>query len=85
MTVSSPTSPIEHLCCTINQACVALAVSRTTVYQLIRERKIEARKIGGATRISVASIKEYHDSQPTGPEVLKPRKKVGLAELEDSL
>lgn len=42
---------------TINEACVALSLGRSSIYKLIDERKLKAIKLGRATRIPTASIR----------------------------
>jgi excisionase family DNA binding protein len=46
----------ERLGCSPSEACVALGVGRTFLYQLIAEGRIEVRKLGRRTIVSVPSL-----------------------------
>ena len=48
---------VEKMLFTINGACEHLAVSRSTLYRLIRDGKLTPVYIKGATRISNSSLK----------------------------
>jgi excisionase family DNA binding protein len=48
---------------TVSEAGRALAVGRTTVYQLIRNRELEVIRIGRSTRIPVDAIAAFVDRQ----------------------
>jgi excisionase family DNA binding protein len=45
--------------CTIKEACLSEKAGRTTIYKRIKLGVYRAYKIGGSTRVSVASIKAY--------------------------
>jgi excisionase family DNA binding protein len=45
--------------CTIKQACYTEKAGRTTIYKRIKAGHYVAYKIGGSTRLSLASIKAY--------------------------
>jgi excisionase family DNA binding protein len=51
-----PTNP-EPLALTIKDAAKLIGCSRSTVYELIGDGKLEAFKLGAATRITMASVK----------------------------
>lgn len=48
---------IEPLAYSINEACRVSSLGRTRLYQLIRERRLEVRKIGKRTLIPAASLR----------------------------
>lgn len=50
---------------TIPDACAALKLSRSKLYNLIREGKLRAVKVGTATRILVADRVAFMQSLPT--------------------
>ena len=52
---------MDHLdaLCTIKEACLSEKAGRTTIYKRIKLGIYEAYKIGGSTRLTVASIKAY--------------------------
>jgi excisionase family DNA binding protein len=52
------TKDLEDLC-TIKQACFSEKAGRTTIYNRIKEGHYKAYKIGGSTRLSLASVREY--------------------------
>ena len=51
-------SQLEELC-TIKQACFSEKAGRTTIYKRIKEGHYTAYKIGGSTRLTMASIKLF--------------------------
>jgi excisionase family DNA binding protein len=51
------------------EAEIILGVSHATLYKLISEGRLEALKLGGATRITAASIKELIASLPKLPSL----------------
>jgi excisionase family DNA binding protein len=52
--------------CTVKEACYTEKAGRTTVYKRIKLGFYKAYKIGGSTRLSVASLKAYRQQfQPT--------------------
>lgn len=48
---------LEPLAYSVEDACRVTSFGRTRLYQLIREGRIEARKIGGRTLIPAASLR----------------------------
>ena len=48
----------------VNDACRALGMRPTKLYGLIGAGQLEARKSGGKTLISAASIRDYWESLP---------------------
>jgi len=46
------------------QIATRFGISRATVYRLLNDGKIEAVKVGGATRFIVASVERYYASLP---------------------
>jgi excisionase family DNA binding protein len=46
----------ERISCTVVEACVATGLGRTTVYKLIKERRIAAKKVGRRTVILVPTL-----------------------------
>jgi excisionase family DNA binding protein len=57
------TTAIAPVLLTVSQAAQALAVGRTTLYELIRGGELEAIRIGRSTRIPVDAIATYVDRQ----------------------
>jgi hypothetical protein len=67
----------ERLGCSPNEACVALGIGRTLLYELIAERRVEVRKLGRRTIVSVASLLKLLDGQAAkqkSPRAGRPRK-----------
>jgi excisionase family DNA binding protein len=62
----------EGLGCSPSEACAALGVGRTFLYRLIAERRIEVRKLGRRTIISVPSLLKLLDAEAAEP---KPRRR----------
>ena len=56
-------APVEPLLLTIPQAALALAVGRTTVYELIGAGALEAVHIGRSVRVPVVAIRTFVDQQ----------------------
>jgi hypothetical protein len=52
----------ERLGCSPNEACVALGIGRTLLYDLIAEGRVEVRKLGRRTIVSVASLLKLLDA-----------------------
>ena len=46
----------ERIGCSADEACAALGIGRTFLYQLIAEGRIEVRKLGRRTIVSVPSL-----------------------------
>jgi excisionase family DNA binding protein len=61
-----PTLPFrDRLGCSPNEACLALGIGRTFLYQLIAEGHIEVRKLGRRTIVCVQSLLKLLDAQAT--------------------
>lgn len=52
---------------TIPQACEVSGIGRTRLYELIAERKLDARACGGRTLVTAASLAGYIASLPPAP------------------
>jgi excisionase family DNA binding protein len=65
----------------ISGAAVILSISRDTVYKLIHARRLEAKKLGAKSIVSVASIRRLTESLPDvraglpKPQKLPPRRR----------
>lgn len=57
---------MEVLFVSINDAAKALNLGRTSIYALINEGKLEARKVGRRRLITTASIRRLADQQDEG-------------------
>lgn len=57
---------MEVLFVSINDAAKALNLGRTSIYALINEGKLEARKVGRRRLITTASIRRLADQQTEG-------------------
>lgn len=55
---------IEPLAVTVRQATQMIGCSRSTIYELINEGRLEALKLGTATRITTQSIRELIANAP---------------------
>jgi hypothetical protein len=62
----------ERLGCSPIEACAALGVGRTLLYGLIAERRVEVRKLGRRTIVSIPSLVKLLDAQAAEP---KPRRR----------
>lgn len=51
----------------VADACRAIGVGRTRLYELIAAGKIEARSCGGRTLIPASSLREFLDGLPHAP------------------
>lgn len=54
----------EPLAVTVRDAARLIGCSRSTIYELINEGRLEAFKIGSATRITMASVKTLIATAP---------------------
>lgn len=54
---------VEPLLLTIRQAARALAIGRTTLYELIADRQIEVLHIGRSTRIPLDAVRAFVEDQ----------------------
>jgi excisionase family DNA binding protein len=61
------TTPFEPALVKIEPACRYLDVGRSKLYELIREGKLEAVKIGKSARVTTASLKRFVESLPASP------------------
>lgn len=72
---------VEPAFYSIGDACAAFGCGRTRLYELLSGGKIEAKKLGRKTLISVASLREYFASLPDPDiNVALRRKPIGLGE-----
>ena len=58
---------IDRMALTIDQSTAATGLGRTTLYCLIGQGKLDARKAGGRTLILAESLRLYLESLPTAP------------------
>ena len=66
----------------IEPACRYLDVGRSKLYELIREGKLDAVKIGKSARVTTSSLKQFVESLPASPGG-SPIKRVDSSSLED--
>ena len=78
----TPTTHFEPALVKIEPACKYLDVGRSKLYELIREGKLEAVKIGKSARITTASLKRFVESLPASPGG-SPIKRADAQSLED--
>ncbi|WP_228242064.1 helix-turn-helix domain-containing protein [Porphyrobacter sp. GA68] len=50
--------PVEPICVRINEAARMIGIGRTKLYELISTGELETVKIGKATRVTTASLRE---------------------------
>ena len=50
--------PVESICVRINEAARMIGIGRTKLYELISTGELETVKIGKATRVTTASLRE---------------------------
>jgi excisionase family DNA binding protein len=50
---------------TIREFCARYAVGRSKAYQLLKERKVEAKKFGSSTLIVAESAEEWMENLPS--------------------
>jgi len=55
---------IEPLVLGVKDAAAFIGLSKSRVYELIAEEKIEARKLGARTVIPIASLRSFVDAAP---------------------
>ena len=60
--MNTPDNP--KLAYSIPEAATAISIGRSKLYELIAEGRVETRKIGKRTLVSVASLDEYLASLP---------------------
>ena len=61
--MAPPDGGFEPILLTIPQAARALAIGRTTLYELIGERRIEAVHIGRCIRIPVDALRSFVEAE----------------------
>jgi excisionase family DNA binding protein len=66
----------------IEPACRYLDVGRSKLYELIRQGKLDAVKIGKSARVTTASLKRFVESLPASPGG-SPIKRADAPSLED--
>ena len=62
----------ERLGCSPSEACVALGIGRTLLYELIAEGRVEARKLRRRTIVSVPSLLKLMNGQAAEPRLRRP-------------
>jgi excisionase family DNA binding protein len=76
----TPMTPFEPALVKIEPACQYLGVGRSKIYELIREGKLEAVKIGKSARITTASLKSFVGSLPPSAGGSPIKRKIGRLE-----
>jgi excisionase family DNA binding protein len=56
--------PVPRTLLSVAESCTSLGVSRSTLYALIRSRRLPARKLGGRTVIAVDDLREMIKKLP---------------------
>jgi excisionase family DNA binding protein len=74
------TTPFEPALVKIEPACRYLDVGRSKLYELIREGKLEAVKIGKSARVTTASLKRFVGSLPPSVGGSPIKRKIGSLE-----
>jgi excisionase family DNA binding protein len=64
----------------IERACRHLDVGRSKLYELIREGKLDAVKIGKSARVTTASLKRFVGSLPSSARGSPIKRKIGSLE-----
>lgn len=54
----------------VRETCARFGFGKTLAYELLRDKKIRARKLGSKTLIEFASVEEYLASLPTYGEAV---------------
>ncbi len=67
---------MEPLFLRVNEAASILGFARTTVYKLIREKRIPATKIGLSIRIPYGALKKFAEAQEDTFDTPTPRPKL---------
>lgn len=57
-------APTEKLCFTLTEACFSTGLGRSTIYQLVKDKKLHAIKAGNRTLIPADSLRSYLASLP---------------------
>ncbi|MCJ2092210.1 MULTISPECIES: excisionase family DNA-binding protein [unclassified Methylobacterium] len=55
----------EKLCFTLMEACFSTGLGRSTIYQLVKDKKLRAIKAGNRTLIPADSLRSYLASLPS--------------------
>ncbi|SFM99623.1 excisionase family DNA-binding protein [Methylobacterium pseudosasicola] len=55
----------EKLCFTLTEACFSTGLGRSTIYQLVKDKKLRAIKAGNRTLIPADSLRSYLASLPS--------------------
>ena len=63
-TIPSPAAPPPPIYATVQNFCTMTGISRSTLYEALRDGKVMARKIGTRTLISVKSGLAWIEQQP---------------------
>jgi excisionase family DNA binding protein len=53
-------TPLVHQ---VNKACARLGISRTTFYELLKEKKLQTFKIGGRVVVAESELRRFVDAQ----------------------
>jgi excisionase family DNA binding protein len=72
MTPNRFADPPKRLAYPPKEAFVAIGCGKTKGYELIAEGKLDARRLGGRTRITAQSIEAYLASLPPAPIQRRP-------------
>jgi excisionase family DNA binding protein len=72
MATASPAPKIARLLYSPAETGSILGLSRASVYDLIRDGKLDARKVGSATRITAASIERLPAELPKSSAAPQP-------------
>lgn len=75
----------EPLLVTIDEACQTLRVSRSTFYKLIKERRIEIRRIDKSSRVVVESLRRFVEGLPNCAGDFPVKRAVKKAEADELL
>lgn len=77
----SPIATVEPALLRISEVCETLRLGRSSVYELIKAKKIELVKIGTASRVTTASVRAYLKdlSDQVGP--LRRRRATGRGDV----
>jgi hypothetical protein len=62
----------ERLACSPAEACLALSIGRTKLYQLIGEGRIAVKKLGRRTVVAVPSLVSLMDASAAEPKPRRP-------------
>jgi hypothetical protein len=65
-------SAVDKISCSIGDAVKTTGICRSRIYELIGEKRIDARKVGRSTLIMVESLRRLLNEAPTVAEVTDP-------------